>query len=64
MAKMSPIDVQKALKGAHYPAKGKELAKVAEDNGADRELIRELQSHSKDNYDSPSDVQSAVFGKG
>jgi Protein of unknown function (DUF2795) len=63
MARMSPIDVQKALKGAHYPAKGKELAKVAEDNGADRDLIRELQAHSKETYDGPNDVQK-VFGKG
>lgn len=64
MAKMSPIDVQKALKGAHYPAKGKELAKIAEDNGADKELVKQLQQHSKDSYDGPNEVQHAVFGRG
>ena len=34
--------VQKALKGADYPAAGEELAALAEDNGADAGLVDKL----------------------
>ena len=37
-------DVQKALKGADYPATGEQLAEVARGNGADDDLVRELGS--------------------
>lgn len=36
---MQVTDVQKALKGADYPAGGDALAKVAKGNGADQEVI-------------------------
>lgn len=32
-------DVQKALKGADYPANGDALAKLAKDNGADQDVV-------------------------
>jgi|SRR4051812_27724529 hypothetical protein len=35
-------EVQRSLKGADYPMRGDELAKLAERNGASRELVDEL----------------------
>ncbi|MET9549131.1 DUF2795 domain-containing protein [Streptomyces sp. NPDC006627] len=35
MADISPIDLQKALKGAEYPCNRDNLVSLAEDNGAD-----------------------------
>lgn len=35
-------DVQKALKGAEYPASGSDLAEVARGNGGDDDLISAL----------------------
>ena len=39
---MNVIDVQRHLKGADYPATGGELADVAENEGAPREVVRAL----------------------
>lgn len=64
MAKINPIDLQKALKGADYPAKGEQLADLARKNGAGGEVVKELKSHAKDTYGGPNEVQSRVFGKG
>jgi hypothetical protein len=35
-------EVQKALKGAHYPSGGRQLAEIAQSNGADDELVHAL----------------------
>jgi len=37
--KLEITDVQKALRGADYPATGPELAQIARDNGADGDLV-------------------------
>jgi len=42
VAEWQITDVQKALKGADYPASGEELARLAEDNGADSDLVAKL----------------------
>ncbi|GAA3055201.1 hypothetical protein VR41_02350 [Streptomyces sp. NRRL B-1568] len=64
MAQENPIDVQQVLKGAHYPARGKDLARLAEDNKASSDVVRRLQAHSKDTYNNPTEVQKDVFGTG
>ncbi|MET9375646.1 DUF2795 domain-containing protein [Streptomyces sp. NPDC003035] len=65
MADISPIDVQKALKGAHYPASGEDLAGLARDNGADDSVAEKLRSASGGKeYSGPDDVQKALFGQG
>jgi hypothetical protein len=51
-------DVQRHLKGASYPMDGKELAKLAEGNGAPRELVDALQGVGK--VDGPNTVMQEL----
>ncbi|MBT2443076.1 DUF2795 domain-containing protein [Streptomyces sp. ISL-36] len=64
MADISPIDVQKALKGAEYPASGEDLVSLAKSNGADDSVVEKLRSSGSKRYDGPDDVQKTVFGGG
>jgi hypothetical protein len=61
MAEWQITDVQKALKGAEYPASGEELARVAEDNGGDSELVEKLREI--DEASGPDDVMRAFKGQ-
>lgn len=54
-------DVQKALKGADYPMDGDELAKLAERNGADRELVEALRGLRE--VDGPNAVMVELKGQ-
>jgi hypothetical protein len=55
-------EVQKALKGVDYPASSDELARHAERNGADRELVEALRGMSKGSFDGPNAVMKALKG--
>ena len=57
---MNPIEIQKHLKGASYPASKDDLAQLAESNGAPDELVQSLRDASTSRFDSPSDVQKAI----
>ena len=59
MAEWQITDVQKALKGAEYPASGEELASVAEENGGDSELV---EIHDERELDVALDVEADVLG--
>ena len=61
MADWQITDVQKALKGADYPASGEELARLAEDNGADAELVEKLRDI--DEATGPDDVMREFKGQ-
>jgi hypothetical protein len=61
MAEWQITDVQKALKGAEYPASGEELARVAEDNGGDSELVEKLREI--DEASGPDDVMREFKGQ-
>jgi len=61
MAEWQITDVQKALKGADYPASGEELARLAEDNGADSELAEKLRDI--DEASGPDDVMREFKGE-
>ena len=54
-------DVQKALKGADYPAEGEELADLAEQNGADEELIEAIRGVGS--VDGPNKVMKELKGQ-
>ena len=54
-------DVQKALKGADYPASGEQLADLARSNGADDDLVQELSSIGE--VSGPDKVMSELSGK-
>jgi hypothetical protein len=56
-------DVQKALKGADYPASKEELADLAEQNDADQDLIDAIRGLGRDEFDGPDDVQEAFRGQ-
>jgi hypothetical protein len=61
MATLSPIDVQKALKGMDYPAKKDDIVRKAEENGADGEVVSALRQIPDREYDGPSGVSAEVF---
>jgi hypothetical protein len=55
-------EVQKALKGADYPASRDDLVSLAESNGADGEVVDALREMHGDAFDSPADVMKGVAG--
>jgi hypothetical protein len=59
----SVTDVQKALKGADYPASAEELAELADSNGAPDDLVESLRSKDSQEFDSPDDVMKAMKGE-
>ncbi|MFI0240559.1 DUF2795 domain-containing protein [Streptomyces sp. NPDC016845] len=61
MADLSPIDLQKALKGAEYPTSKDELVSLAQKNGANDSVVSKLDGVSPDHFDGPDEVQKAVF---
>ncbi|MEM5436091.1 DUF2795 domain-containing protein [Paraburkholderia diazotrophica] len=54
------IDVQKALKGASYPAAKKDLLNTAKQNGADEEAMEALAALPDEQYANPAEVSKAV----
>jgi Protein of unknown function (DUF2795) len=58
----SVTDVQKALKGADYPADRSELIELAERNGADDEVVEALRNADDDSFDGPDQVMAALKG--
>lgn len=63
MAHVNPIDLQKALKGAGYPADRDSLVECARRNGASSELIDTLSGLGRAEFDGPNDVEKAVFSE-
>lgn len=61
MADLSPIDLQKALKGAEYPTSKEDLVELARKNGADDSVVSKLDNTRPDRFDGPDEVQKAVF---
>ncbi len=60
MAKVNPIQLQKALKGVKYPAKKQDLEKAAQANGADENIRGAIQTLKQDEFNRPSDVSKAI----
>ncbi|CAL9634728.1 DUF2795 domain-containing protein [Streptomyces pilosus] len=61
MAELNPIELQKALKGADYPASRDDLVELAKNNGADSSLVQKLTQSGSERFDGPNEVQKAVF---
>ncbi|CAJ0682807.1 DUF2795 domain-containing protein [Ralstonia mannitolilytica] len=59
-AKHSPIGIQKALKGASYPARKEDLLETAQANGADDSTLQTLRDMPDDEYDTPAAVSKAI----
>jgi hypothetical protein len=57
----SPTEVQKALKGADYPASRESLIELARDNEAPDEVLDELEENlGEDEYESPAEVMAEL----
>ena len=56
---VSPIDIQKALKGMDYPATKEQILEHAK--GGDKDVIDALQKIDDREYEGPSGVSAAVF---
>ncbi|MFW3171064.1 DUF2795 domain-containing protein [Geodermatophilus sp. CPCC 206100] len=56
---VSPIDIQKALKGMDYPATKDQILDHAK--GSDKEVLDALEGIEDREYEGPSGVSSAVF---
>jgi len=57
---VNPIEVQKHLKGADYPASGEDLASLAESNNAPGELVEKLRSLGDETFSGPNKVMAAL----
>ena len=60
---ISPIEVQKHLKGVDYPANGEDLAETAEEQEAPEELVTSLRSLGDETFEGPSGVMEAISGE-
>jgi len=60
MAKVNPIQLQKALKGTKYPASKKDLLKSAEQNNADDNIRSMIKKLPEEQYNRPSDVSKQI----
>lgn len=60
MAKVSPIQVEKFLKGLDYPVSKKDLIKYAQQHGADQNVLAVLSRLPDQTYDGPVGVSKAI----
>jgi len=56
---VSPIDIQKALKGMDYPATKQQILEHAK--GGDKDVLEALHTIDDREYEGPSGVSAAVF---
>jgi hypothetical protein len=56
---VSPIDIQKTLKGMDYPATKEQILEHAK--GGDKDVLEALQKIDDREYEGPSGVSAAVF---
>ena len=57
-----PIEVQRALGGASYPATKDELVKLAEENDAPEEVLEALRRIDEEQFDGPDELTEALGG--
>ncbi|OCQ92611.1 hypothetical protein BCD64_07575 [Nostoc sp. MBR 210] len=61
MAKATPVEIQKHLKGMDYPASKQELVQHAQKQGADRKVLSLLeQLPDNEEFENPTDVNKAI----
>jgi hypothetical protein len=58
--RVNPIQVQKYLKGLHYPVTKQDLVKTAKKEGADEDIMHALQQLPEQEYARPTDVTKAI----
>ncbi len=60
--RISPISLQKHLKGTSYPASKEDLVRKARANAAPDDVLRMIQQLPQHTYDNPTEVMRA-FGQ-
>ncbi len=58
--RISPIQLQKHLKGTNYPASKNDLVRRAQDNAASPEIVETIRHLPADQFGSPKDVMKAL----
>jgi hypothetical protein len=61
--KVNPIQLQKYLKGAGYPASKKDLVERARKQGAGEDLVRALDGINRERFATPAEVSKAISRK-
>ena len=57
---VSPIELQKHLKGVDYPAGKDDLVRAAESNGAPDEILQSLRGVGEQEFSGPDQVMKAL----
>jgi Protein of unknown function (DUF2795) len=60
MANISPVEVEKSLKGVSYPAKKQDLIRHARQQNVGQSVIEALNHLPEQTYDGPIDVSKAI----
>jgi len=58
--RISPVEMQKHLKGVNYPASKDDLVKRAQGNQASDEIVQKIRTLPGNSYNSPKDVMKAL----
>ncbi|HEU5441524.1 MAG TPA: DUF2795 domain-containing protein [Ktedonobacterales bacterium] len=58
--RISPIQLQKHLKGVNYPASKRDLVAKAQQNNASAEIVQKIQHLPADSFNGPKDVMKAL----
>jgi hypothetical protein len=62
MTEISPVDLERALAGADYPADLGTLVNCARRNHAPALILRRLEAMEQTHFESPADLSRAVIG--
>jgi len=57
---VSPAQVEKSIKGAHFPAQKQDLIQQAKQNKADQEVLDILENMPDKQFRSPVDISKAI----
>lgn len=57
---VSPVEVERYLKGEDYPANKEELVKHARKHGAPQEVLQTLEKLPEERFEKPTDVSKAI----
>ncbi len=60
MAQVSPVEVEKHLKGIKYPTNKRELIAHAQQQGAGQNVLEVLKGMGEEQFNSPIDVSKAI----
>jgi len=57
---VSPAQVEKSIKGTHFPAKKQDLIQQAKQNNANQEVLDILENMPNKQFKSPVDISKAI----